>query len=90
MRGGEKETGKERVRKRHNVTCCVCGRTEREELEELNRALCVNHIDFNKQNCAESNLNTLCIRCNVKINRNREYWMDFFSTLILPLNKNRD
>ena len=50
-----------------------------EELEELNRILCVNHIDFNKQNCKEDNLNTLCLRCNVKINRNREYWTNYFS-----------
>lgn len=67
-----------KIRKRDDFTCCLCGRTEREELEELNRVLCVNHIDFNKNNCKENNLNTLCIRCNVKINREREYWMNYF------------
>src|SRR3990167_3609363 len=67
-----------KIRTRDNFICCLCGRTEREELEELNRALCVNHIDFNKNNCKESNLNTLCLRCNVKINREREYWVNFF------------
>jgi len=67
-----------KIRTRDNFTCCLCGKTEREELEELNRVLCVNHIDFNKNNCKESNLNTLCLRCNVKINRNREYWTNYF------------
>ena len=67
-----------KIRQRDNFTCCLCGKTEREELEELNRVLCVNHIDFDKNNCKESNLNTLCLRCNVKINREREYWIEYF------------
>jgi len=68
-----------KIRKRDNFTCCLCGRTEREELEELNRVLCINHIDFNKNNCKENNLNTLCLRCNVKINRERDYWKNYFN-----------
>ena len=68
-----------KIRTRDNFTCCLCGRTEREELEELNRVLAVNHIDFNKNNCKENNLNTLCLRCNAKINREREYWTNYFN-----------
>ncbi len=71
-----------KIRTRDRFTCLICGKTEREELEELNRVLCVNHIDFNKNNCKESNLNTLCLRCNIKINREREYWVDFFNQSI--------
>lgn len=67
-----------RIRTRDKFTCCLCGKTEREELEELNHVLCVNHIDFDKNNCNEKNLNTLCVRCNIKINREREYWTDYF------------
>ena len=70
-----------KIRTRDNFICCLCEKTEREEYEELNRALCVNHIDFNKQNCKEENLNTLCLRCNIKINRERDYWTNYFSTL---------
>jgi len=69
-----------KIRQRDNFTCCLCKRTEREELEELNRVLCVNHIDFDKNNLKENNLNTLCLRCNVKINRNREYWTEYFNS----------
>lgn len=69
-----------KIRTRDNFICCLCGKTEREELEELNRVLCVNHIDFNKNNCNEKNLNTLCLRCNVKINREREYWTNYFNS----------
>lgn len=70
-----------KIRTRDNFTCCLCGITEREHLEELNRVLCVNHIDFNKSNCIESNLNTLCLRCNIKINREREYWTEYFNNI---------
>ena len=70
-----------KIRQRDNFTCCLCRKTEREELEELNRILCVNHIDFDKNNCKEENLNTLCVRCNVKINREREYWTNYFNNL---------
>ena len=68
-----------KIRTRDGFICCLCGRTEREELDELNYVLCVNHIDFNKNNCDEKNLNTLCRRCNIKINRDREYWTNYFN-----------
>ena len=71
-----------KIRKRDSFICCLCGRTEREELEEFNRVLCVNHIDFDKNNYKEENLNTLCLRCNVKINREREYWTNYFNTIL--------
>ena len=70
-----------KIRTRDNFTCCLCGKTEREELEELNRILCVNHIDFDKNNCKLKNLNTLCLKCNVRINREREYWTNHFQQL---------
>lgn len=67
-----------KIRTRDNFTCCLCNRTEREELEEAGRVLSVNHIDFDKNNLNENNLNTLCRRCNIKINNRREYWTDYF------------
>lgn len=70
-----------KIRTRDNFICCLCGRTEREELEELNQVLAVNHIDFNKNNNKEENLNTLCCRCNVKINRERDYWTNYFNRI---------
>jgi|ERR1035437_855313 hypothetical protein len=70
-----------RVRTRDNFTCRLCGKPEKEEVKELQRVLCVNHIDFNKENCDESNLNTLCLRCNLKINKRRDYWTNYFKNL---------
>ncbi len=68
-----------KIRTRDNFICCLCRKTEREELEDFNRVLCVNHIDFNKNNCSENNLNTLCVKCNTKICRERDYWTNYFN-----------
>ncbi len=78
---------KQRIRERDNFTCCLCGKTEQEQLKELNRILTVNHIDFNKQNCKENNLNTLCCSCNFKINAKREFYTDYFNKMMIENNK---
>ncbi len=70
------------IRKRDNFTCQLCGRTEEEELKELNQVLSVNHIDFNKENLSLDNLNTLCVRCNVKINYKRDKYLSYFKERI--------
>lgn len=72
-----------KIRIRDNYTCQLCEKTEREELEELNRVLSIHHIDFNKNNCKENNLTALCMRCNIKVNRQREYWTDYFQSKLL-------
>ncbi len=66
---------KESIRKRDNYTCQLCGKSGK----------CVHHIDYDKENCKEENLLTLCIGCNVKVNYNREYWKNYFSSVILVL-----
>jgi hypothetical protein len=76
-----------KIRKRDNFTCCLCEKTEEEHMRETSKALCVNHIDFNKNNCNESNLNTLCTKCNVGINRSRDFWQFFFSYLMKKYEK---
>lgn len=40
----------------------------------------IHHINYDKQNCSMSNLITLCGRCNVLVNANRDYWMNYFSS----------
>jgi hypothetical protein len=74
-----------KIRTRDNFTCCLCGRTEKEEIAEIGHVLCVNHIDFDKNNCAEENLNTLCLRCNIKVNKERNYWTNFFKVNMVQL-----
>jgi len=72
---------KEKIRERDGRICQICGKTEEEEKKEYGRRLCVNHIDFDKHNCSESNLNTLCMICNKMINHNREYWTNYFKNI---------
>lgn len=68
------QTIKNKIRERDNYTCQLCGQTE----EELQYRMSVNHINFNKEDCREENLNCLCKRCNSLINFERERWTTYF------------
>ena len=59
--------------------------TERQCIKTSGRVLSVNHIDFDKSNCSENNLNTLCVGCNSFINKDREKWTMFFKNKIISL-----
>lgn len=41
--------------------------------------LCIHHIDYDKKNCHPGNLITLCVSCNSKANKDRDYWRVFYS-----------
>jgi len=38
------------------------------------KGLTVHHIDYNKQNCSQFNLITLCRSCNIRVNTDRKEW----------------
>jgi len=63
---------KEQIRDRDDHTCQVCKLRE----EQLDRALDVHHIDYDKNNCEEENLISLCRSCHMTTNHNREYWIE--------------
>ncbi len=69
---------KEKIRKRDNYTCQNCNTIEEEHLIVCNRVLEVHHIDYNKKNNNMNNLITLCKKCHVKTNFNRNYWEKYF------------
>jgi hypothetical protein len=73
---------KEQIRKRDNYTCQKCNKTEIQELKQNKRKLTIHHIDYNKNNCKENNLITLCERCNSIVNFNRDYYFAYFTYLI--------
>jgi 5-methylcytosine-specific restriction endonuclease McrA len=73
---------KESIRRRDNYICQNCGMTEEEHLIVVGRIIEVHHIDYNKQNCKENNLITLCYACNTRANFNRDYWHDFYQQKI--------
>jgi len=66
---------KRKIRVRDNYTCQKCGIKQ----ENHYRKLDVHHIDYDKQNCEEENLITLCNSCNAKVNSNRSSWTKYFN-----------
>jgi len=65
---------KEAIRDRDNRICQLCGIKE----EKLKRKLDVHHIDYDKKNCDESNLISLCRSCHGKTQKNKKYWTKHF------------
>jgi len=65
---------KGKIRKRDHFTCQLCGTTEK----DLGYHLTVHHIDYSKDNHAQSNLTALCKRCNSFVNFAREFWIQWF------------
>jgi hypothetical protein len=42
----------------------------------------LHHIDYNKKNCSQENLITLCNSCNSRANFNRNKWYEFYTMII--------
>jgi predicted RNA-binding Zn-ribbon protein involved in translation (DUF1610 family) len=70
------------IRSRDNYKCQNCGLPEEEHLIVTGKVLSVHHIDYDKNNCNENNLITLCQECNRRANFNRDYWKDFYQKKI--------
>ncbi len=73
---------REHIRKRDKYTCQNCGMTEEEHLIVFGQVLSVHHIDYDKKNCKEENLISLCNQCNTKANFNRKYWEEYFKEVL--------
>ena len=89
--GGVSESGysykfnnelKEKIRHRDNYKCQLCGMTKKEHYKKYNQNIDVHHIDYNKQNCNDFNLITLCKKCNTKVNTDRDYWYAYFTYIL--------
>jgi len=58
-----------KILKRDNYTCQLCNEYGND----------VHHIDYNKENNEEENLICLCHKCNMKVNKDRNYWYAYFT-----------
>ena len=65
---------KQQIRLRDNYICQECGKPQK----ELKRKLHIHHIDYCKQNNSVFNLISLCLKCHIKTNYNREHWKQYF------------
>ena len=72
---------KAKIRTRDDDTCQLCGKPQKEELEERNHRLTVHHVHYKKSDC-DPDLITLCHRCNLKVNFNRDLWEMHFTYLL--------
>lgn len=70
------------IRKRDNYTCQLCDIVEQEHIKKYGRILTVHHMDYNKKNCNEENLITLCVKCNSQVNGTRDYWVAYFQCIL--------
>jgi predicted nucleic acid-binding Zn ribbon protein len=66
---------REEIRERDMFKCQLCGKTQYEN----NYKLDIHHIDYNKDNCKPVNLIALCKKCHMLTNRDRIYWLNFFT-----------
>lgn len=71
---------KESIRERDKYICKECGLHQDELIGRLKK-LDVHHIDYNKDNCNQDNLITLCRKCHIKTNFDREKWIEYFKTI---------
>ena len=71
------KTYKEYIRQRDNNICRnpCCYRTTKK--------LSVHHIDYNKKNCYPYNLITLCVGCNARANKDRDWHKEWYSFLMI-------
>ncbi len=73
---------RKKIRKRDNYKCQNCSMTEEEHLMVYCKVLNIHHIDSNKDNNLETNLITVCIRCNNIAKFNKDYWISFYKEKI--------
>jgi hypothetical protein len=64
---------KNKIRSRDKYICFICKKVEK------NKSFSVHHINYNKKDCSENNLITLCWSCHQKTNFNRDRWILFFN-----------
>jgi len=76
---------KEKIRERDNYTCQLCNLFEEDAIKLHGRKLAIHHIDYNKLNTFPQNCITLCLRCNILVNKDREIWKTHFQQLLKKL-----
>jgi 5-methylcytosine-specific restriction endonuclease McrA len=67
------------IRERDRYICQMCGEKQEE------RAFDIHHIDYDKKNCNPDNLITLCRRCHMRTNYNRNKWIIYLKNKLKTL-----
>lgn len=70
---------KKRIKQRDEYICYLCNI---EGKLDSSKTLSIHHINYDKINCKEGNLITLCRSHNGKVNKNRDYWQKYFNIIV--------
>ena len=75
---------RDKIRQRDSFTCqnLDCNCTQEEHFKKYGKDIEVHHIDYNKDNNDKDNLITLCKKCNINANWNRDYWYAYYKYII--------
>jgi hypothetical protein len=73
---------REDIKKRDDYICQNCGMTEEEHIIVLSYGLTIHHIDYDRDNNIETNLITTCSWCNLRANKNRQYWLEYYKNKV--------
>ena len=76
---------KKLIKERDNHTCQLCSIFEEDHKQLHGFGLSIHHIDYNKRNSFPQNCITLCNRCNILVNKDRELWTNHFQALLVKL-----
>lgn len=60
---------RDKIKERDGHQCQLCG---------VGEGILVHHIDYDKKNCGEENLITLCRKCHCKLNYDNVFWKYYF------------
>ncbi len=69
---------KKSIRQRDGYRCRVCDKSQ----QKNRQALCVHHIDYDKDNLDPKNLVSLCSTCHGQTAGNRRHWQRYFKTML--------
>jgi hypothetical protein len=58
------------------------GKCQNSQCNGKSKKICLHHINYDKKDCRPANLITLCISCNSKANKDREWHESWYSLLL--------
>jgi hypothetical protein len=70
------------IRLRDNFCCLNCNTSEQKQILIQRRRLAIHHIDYNKKNTCLQNCCALCHPCNIKANKNRDSWTEYYQDIL--------
>lgn len=73
---------KEMIRERDGNLCLRCGMSKEDSKIKYKQDLHIHHIDYNKMNTSKDNCCSLCCKCNILANYNRNRWTAFYRTIL--------